>query len=78
MPRVAVVQDPSSSSKIGPTLRRAREAQGLTQQTLATRAGVALRTLIRIEQGEDTKVGTLSAIAAVLDIPVSDLLAEAS
>ena len=55
---------------------RAREAAGLTQQVLATQAGLSIRTLSRIEDGEDTKVSTLAAIADVLGIPVADLIPE--
>jgi transcriptional regulator with XRE-family HTH domain len=60
---------------IGPAVRRAREARGLTQQTLATNAGIALRTLIRIEQGEDMRIGTLITLANELGITLADLVA---
>jgi transcriptional regulator with XRE-family HTH domain len=63
---------------IGPAVRRAREARGLTQQTLATSAGIALRTLIRIEQGEDMRIGTLTAIADVLGVSLSDLVSSSA
>lgn len=45
----------------------------MSQQVLATRAGIALRTLSRIESGEDMTVGTLSAVAVALDLSIPDL-----
>lgn len=47
----------------------------MSQQTLATKAGVAIRTLARIEQGEDMRLGTLDAIAGALGTTVAELLA---
>lgn len=66
-----VLSDESPATSV----RRARLAAGLSQQTLATQAGISLRTLARIERGEDTLVGTLTAIADALGVPVADLLA---
>jgi transcriptional regulator with XRE-family HTH domain len=51
-----------------------REAAGLTQQALATTAGISMRTLARIEAGEDCNVSTLAALADALDIPVARLI----
>ena len=59
-------------------VRRLRLAAGLTQQDLAARADLALRTIARIESGEQATVSTLQAIAQVLDVTIADLLAEAS
>ena len=70
---LAHVQIPTHAEP-GGSVRAAREAAGLSQQTLATRAGIALRTLVRVEQGEDTKVGTLIAIANALGTTAADLL----
>ena len=64
-----------TSSEIGTRVRSLREAKGLSQQAVAARAQVALRTLVRIEQGEDTKVGTLSLVASALGVPVAELVA---
>lgn len=58
----------------GRRIKEARIRAGLTQQTLAERAGLALRTLTRIENGEDIKLSTLSAIARVLGVPRAELL----
>lgn len=60
----------------GDRVRVARTAAGLTQQTLATKAGIATKTLSRIEGGEDVRLGTLTAIAVALDMTVADLLAD--
>lgn len=73
---MADMQDPAST-EIGTKVRKARESAGLSQQTLATKAGVAIRTLIRIEQGEDTKVGTLTLVSTALGLPVADLVSPA-
>jgi transcriptional regulator with XRE-family HTH domain len=64
------MQDLSIASKI----REARRQAGITQQTLAERAGLALKTLSRIENGEDMNLSTLAAIAAALDVPVGELV----
>ena len=57
-------------------IRRRREAAGLNQQILATNAGIALRTLNRIEAGEDARLTTLARIANALGCTVSELLAD--
>jgi len=59
---------------IGGTIRAARQRAGITQQALAERAGLALKTLSRIENGEDMNLSTLTAIAAALDIPLGELV----
>lgn len=58
----------------GEQIRERRLDQGKSQQTLATQAGISLRTLARIEAGEDMHLGTLRALATALDVPVTDLL----
>lgn len=56
-------------------LRRAREAANLSREVLAVRAGVSSSTVARIELGGYLpRLGTLSRIAEVLNISVSDLL----
>lgn len=62
-------------AKTGDLVRQCRESAGLSQQVLATKAGVALRTLARIEAGEDMRLGTLVAIADALGVPATDLVA---
>lgn len=66
-----------AGARAGAKVREARTAAGLTQQSLATRAGVSLGTLIRIERGEDTTLGTLTLLAAQLGVGVADLITEA-
>ena len=48
--------------------------KGLTQSELADQAGVASKTVWRIEQGEKTLLKNLKAIAEALDIPYLALL----
>jgi transcriptional regulator with XRE-family HTH domain len=63
---------------LGPTLRRHREAQGLTIEALAHEAGMSPERLGMIEQGQSKLTAlTLRDLAQVLDIPVSALLQEA-
>lgn len=62
-----------TTSKI---VRTARESAGLTQQALSTKAGIAMRTLARIEAGEDCTISTLARIASALDVPLADLVTE--
>lgn len=66
------LQDPLDG--IGHLLRTRRLALGLSQQALATKAGVATRTLARIEGGEDVRLGTLVLLATALDTTAADLL----
>lgn len=58
----------------GDRIREIRTQAGISQEALARRAGLSLRTVARIEAGEDTKVQTLAAIADALGVAVSDLL----
>lgn len=52
-----------------------RKRKGLSQEELAESAGVNLRTIQRIEKGENIPRGhTLNAIASSLDEPVENLL----
>jgi transcriptional regulator with XRE-family HTH domain len=59
-------------------LRARREAKGLTQEQLASRAGVALRTLQRAERGGKPTVAVLQKLASALDVNVADLLEPAA
>lgn len=52
------------------TLRRER---GWTQERLAEASGVAVRTVQRLEGGNDASLETLSAIARALEVPVREL-----
>jgi transcriptional regulator with XRE-family HTH domain len=50
-----------------------RQAKGWTQERLATESGVGLRTVQRLEAGEDASLETLSLVAEALHVPVRDL-----
>lgn len=53
-----------------------RERAALTQQELASKAGLSIRTLAYIEAGRDAKATTLQKIAAALDVSLTDLFTE--
>lgn len=50
-----------------------RQAQGWTQERLANVSGVGLRTVQRLEAGQDASLETLSLVAEALQVPVRDL-----
>ncbi|SIR67080.1 helix-turn-helix domain-containing protein [Microbacterium sp. RURRCA19A] len=50
-----------------------RQNHGWTQERLATESGVGLRTVQRLEAGEDASLETLSRVAEALRVPVRDL-----
>jgi transcriptional regulator with XRE-family HTH domain len=50
-----------------------RQEHGWTQERLATASGVGLRTIQRLEAGEDASLETLSLVAEALRVPVRDL-----
>ncbi|MBP1129055.1 transcriptional regulator with XRE-family HTH domain [Serratia sp. PL17] len=54
-------------------IRQLRLDKGWSQEQLATIAGLSTRTVQRIENGEQASLETLTAIAAVLGVQVSDL-----
>ncbi len=59
---------------LGVRVRAFREAAELTQESLARAAGIGRVTLVRLESGKHTpKLGTLAAIAQVLERPIEDL-----
>lgn len=63
--------------KVGQTIRRLREACGLTQAALAKRAKIGRITLVRIEQGsQDPTASTLGRIARALRVKIRDLFPE--
>lgn len=61
-------------SALGKNLRTLRLASDLTQQALATRSGVSIRTLQDIEKGRGTTVATVYALATALGVAPGDLL----
>lgn len=50
---------------------RAREILGLTQESLAARAGVSVRTVARFEAGEPINLQTAKKLAPALGVPLS-------
>lgn len=61
-------------------IKTLRLAHGLTQEQLATRAGIKLTTLQKLESGVSkvscARVETIHAIAQVLGVTVENLLTE--
>jgi transcriptional regulator with XRE-family HTH domain len=53
-----------------------RQQQGWTQERLAEAAGVGIRTIQRLEAGQDASLETLSLVAEALRVPVRELFAE--
>jgi transcriptional regulator with XRE-family HTH domain len=64
---------------IGDTIKRLRQANGLTQQQLAGAAGLSLSLIAALEQGtaDDPKLSTAKAIARVLGVGLDELAADA-
>ncbi len=61
---------------IGSRIRRLREAAGMTQEELATAAGIGRVTLVRIEHGgQSPRYETLVALATALRRTVADVVA---
>lgn len=55
-------------------LKKIREKQNLTQEELAEKSGLSVRTIQRIEAGTEPKGYTLITLASSLDVSESDLL----
>ena len=67
----------SGRQSLGSRIRGFREAAGLTQEALATTAGIGRVTLVRVENGEQSpRFETLSAVARALGRGVVELVAE--
>lgn len=67
-----------ADEKLPERIKAARERAGLSQQVLATRAGIGMRTLVRIEAGEDVRYSTLVALANALNLEVGALVGGAA
>ena len=78
----------TSAKQFGAALRLLREERGLSQETLAFRAGITKNQLQLIESGRSSgrkdatgpsnpRLSTLSGLAEVLGMPVSALLIKA-
>ena len=59
-------------------IKEHRLARAWSQEQLAELAGISTRTVQRLENGEQASLETLSALAAVLEIRVSDLTEQTS
>lgn len=53
-----------------------RLARGLSQQQLASAAGLTITTLRKVENGHNVRVSTLRQLAMVLNVRTADLLEE--
>jgi transcriptional regulator with XRE-family HTH domain len=63
---------------IGDRLERLRTAAGMTQQALATKAGLSRSVVIHIEAGRipDPRLSTLPVLAGALGVSVAELIGE--
>ena len=61
---------------IGATVKRIREAAGMSQQQLASAAGLSLSLLAQMEQGknENPRLDTIRSLARALAVGVADLV----
>ncbi len=59
-----------------PRLRKHRERRALTQEELAEKAGVSVRSVAGYETGAGARPGSVRKLAAALDMEVEDLLEE--
>ena len=77
-PRIEA-QARQARESLGGRIRERREAVGLTQAELSSRAGIGRVTLTRIEKGEHSpRTETLTAVARTLGAEVEDLILPAS
>ena len=65
MYRILVMNDLQSITK---GLRTVRLERGMTQQELATSAGISRTTLVQIEKGKDAQLSSLATIGRVLGV----------
>lgn len=67
-------------SALGDAIQNRREAEGLTQDELSDRAGLAYSTLAKIERGvvKNPSVFTIAAIAEALGCEIDELLSDKS
>lgn len=50
-----------------------RKTKGWTQEVLAEKSGISLRTIQRLESGQETSLDTLRLVAEALEVSISDL-----
>ena len=65
---------------IGATVKRIREAAGMSQQQLASAAGLSLSLLAQMEQGknENPRLDTIRSLAQALEVGVAVLVENAA
>ena len=63
---MVAASDQSVLQELGQRLERYRLNRDLTQETLAHEAGVSLRTVVRLEQGESVQLSTLIRVLRAL------------
>jgi transcriptional regulator with XRE-family HTH domain len=64
-----------AQAQFGATLRRLREAAGLTQEQLGARCGMDLSAVSRLERGHrNPRLSTLVRLAGALGVPPAALL----
>lgn len=68
------MQNFADAGEVGRRVRALRETRGFTQQTLATYAGIAIRTLASLEGGQDVSMETLRKLATALQASPDELL----
>ncbi|WP_435173330.1 helix-turn-helix domain-containing protein [Actinacidiphila sp. bgisy145] len=69
---------PDERQVIGDRIRHLRLHANLTQDEIVRRTGLDRRTVQRIERAEtDARLSWLLAIAAALDVPLAELVADA-
>lgn len=61
---------------LGEAVRARRRELGMTTEVCAVKAGVAVKTLLRVERGEDVLFRTLERIADALDLSLPELVAK--
>lgn len=68
------------AAEIGSTIRRMRQRRGLKQRELALQSGIPETFLSRLEHGKlcNPTLKTLRRLAAVLEVPVGELIGEPS
>ncbi|WP_242362971.1 helix-turn-helix transcriptional regulator [Limosilactobacillus antri] len=54
-------------------IKQLRTARHLSQEQLAEKAKVSVRTIQRLETGDDASISTLNLVAGALDVQVGDL-----
>jgi len=64
--------------QLGAELKAARRAANITQDSLATHAGISRQLLIRIEAGHNAEIASYLAVATALDLTLTTRQAPAS